>query len=88
MNIFSLLKLNAVWILKGFLIIHPSHQLGCLAICFYWISDGYMQAPHQGTCTYTTGVPQSGKKNLARCREQGEGNYQIAVALHDMEMLL
>lgn len=30
MNILGLLKLNALWILKGFLIIHPSHQLGVL----------------------------------------------------------
>lgn len=88
MNILGLLKLNALWILKGFLIIHPSHQLGCLAICFDWISDDYMKAPHQGACNYTTGAPQSGKKSLARCRAQGEGNCQAAVALHDMEMLL
>lgn len=27
-NIFSLLKLNALWLLEDFLIIYPSHQLG------------------------------------------------------------
>lgn len=88
MNVFGLLKLNALWILKGFLIIYPSHQLGCLAICFYWIFDYYMQRPYQGVCTYITGIPQSGKKSLAWCRAQGEGNCQTAVALHDTEMLL
>jgi len=47
-----------------------------------------MQGLHQGGCTCMTGyLSQSGKKSLAGCEAQGEGNRQTAVALHDREML-